>query len=92
MLDSLRPFLSRIIAPFITAALAFLAVRFGLNFGEDAAGHITEYTVVLLIWLAQLLNGPIHKWIDKWANPGDAASSHIAAAEKAHADSLKGPS
>lgn len=89
MLDTLRPFISRLIAPFITAALGFVAVRFGLVFGEDAGGHITEYTVVLLIGLAQLVNGAVHKAIDKKANPGDAASAHLAGAEKVEAEAIK---
>lgn len=89
MLDTLRPFISRLIAPFITAALGFLAVRFGLNFGEDAGGHITEYSVVLFIGLAQFINGAVHKAIDKKVNPGDAASATLASAEKVEAGMLK---
>lgn len=82
MLDALRPFLSRILAPIITALLGILAVKFGLDFGADAAGHITEYAVVIVVAVMQLANGVIHRGIDKQVNPVDAASAPLAAAGK----------
>lgn len=88
MLNTLRPFISRLISPLITAALAFLALK-GINLGDDAAVHLTEYAVVVLIAGMQLLNGALHKGIDKKVNPGDAASSHLAAVEKVAAEGLK---
>lgn len=88
MLSMLRPFLSRIISPFIASVVALLALK-GIDLGQDATGHLTEYAVVILIAGMQLLNGPIHKLIDKKVNPGDAASSHLAVVEKKQAEGLK---
>lgn len=82
MIDSLRPFLSRVLAPLITAALAWVAMHWGMDFGTDAAGHITEYAVVILVGLMQLVNGLIHRSIDKKVNPVDAASAPLAVAGK----------
>lgn len=84
MLSFLRPFLSRFISPFIASGLAILALK-GIDLGPDATSNITEYTVVAIIALMQLLNGPIHKLIDKKVNPGDAASAPLAAKEKVEA-------
>jgi ABC-type transport system involved in cytochrome bd biosynthesis fused ATPase/permease subunit len=86
MIDALRPFLSRILAPAITALLGILAVKFGLDFGADAAGHLTEYAVVIVVAVMQLANGLIHRSIDKKVNPADAASSQIAAIAKAESE------
>jgi 20S proteasome alpha/beta subunit len=85
MIDALRPFVSRLIAPFITALLAWAALH-GFDFGSDAAGHITEYAVVILVAGMQIVNGLIHKSIDKKVNPADAASSQIAAVAKAESE------
>lgn len=82
MIDALRPFLSRIIAPVITALLAWAAIHLGLNFGDDAAGHITEYAVVVLVAVMQFVNGMIHRGIDKKVNPVDAATVPLAVAGK----------
>lgn len=87
MLSFLRPFLSRFISPFIASGVAFLALK-GIDLGDAAPAHLTEYTVVFLIALMQLLNGPIHKLIDKKVNPGDAASAPLAAKEKVEAEVL----
>ena len=89
MIDSLRPFLSRIIAPLVTALLTYLAVHFGLNFGEDAAGHITETAVIAVIAGMQIVYGLVHRVVDKKVNPGDTASSHLAVEAKAAAEEAK---
>lgn len=88
MLDTLRPFISRLIAPFVTMGLTWLALH-GFDFGADATGHVTEYAVVAIVGLMQIINGVGHKTIDKKFNPGDAASSHLAGAEKVEAEAIK---
>lgn len=89
MLNALRPFLSRLIAPFITAFLGYLALKFGIDFGADAAGNFTEYAVVVILAVFTAVSGVMHRLIDKKVNPGDAASSHLAATEKVEATMLK---
>lgn len=88
MLNTLRPFISRLIAPFVTMGLAWLALH-GFDFGADASGHVTEYAVVAIVGLMQFVNGAVHKTIDKKVNPGDAASAHLAGAEKVEAQVIK---
>lgn len=86
MIDALRPFISRILAPFITAGLAWAAIHWGVNFGDDAAGHITEYAVVVLFAVFSAVNGVLHRTIDKTVNPVDAASAPIAVAGKVESE------
>lgn len=86
MLNALRPFLSRILAPIITAGLAWAAIHWGINFGDDAAGHITEYAVVVLLALFSAVNAVIHKTIDKKVNPVDAATAPLAVAGKVESE------
>ncbi|HXG69473.1 MAG TPA: hypothetical protein VNJ04_02550 [Gemmatimonadaceae bacterium] len=89
MLDALRPFFSRLIAPAITALLAILATKFGIDFGADAAQHLTAYATVIAFAVFTAVNGVFHRVIDKKVNPGDAASSHLAGAEKTESKQLK---
>lgn len=89
MLDALRPFISRMVAPAITALLAILATKFGLDFGADAAQHLTAYATVITFAIFTAFNGVFHRMIDKKVNPRDAASSHIAAEGPAESQALK---
>ena len=91
MIDSLRPFLSRVLGPLITGALTWMALHWGVDFGTDAAGHITEYAVVVLVAVMQLVNGLVHRTIDKKVNPVDAATTPLAAAGKAEEAAAKPP-
>jgi hypothetical protein len=88
-LDTLRPFASRIIAPAISILLAWLATKLGITFGADTEGHLTEFAVSIFLGVFLAVNGVIHKTLDKKLNPGDAASSHIAAQEKTESIVLK---
>lgn len=87
-MDALRPYISRILAPIITAFIMWLLNK-GIDLGPDAAAHLTEYGTVGLLAVFALLNGVIHKTIDKRLNPGDAASSHIAHEERKESTVLK---
>lgn len=72
MINSLRPYLSRLIAPFIAAVIVWLATK-GIDLPEDAAGHLTELAVIVLLAIFQIIYAVIHKTIDKKVNPQDAA-------------------
>lgn len=85
-MDVLRPYLSRIIAPIITFFLAWVAQKTGIVLDNEA---ITESTVLLLVPILFVVNGIIHKTLDKTFNPGDAASSHLAVSEKTESEDLK---
>lgn len=86
MIDALRPFLSRALAPFITMALTWMAVHWGVAPGPDAAGHVTETAVIIIVGGMQFVYGLLHRGIDKKVNPVDAASTPIAVAAKAESD------
>jgi uncharacterized protein YcbK (DUF882 family) len=88
MIDSLRPFLSRVLAPVITAFVMWL-LHLGIDLGPDASAHLTEYATVIAIALFSVLNGVIHRLIDKKVNPGDTASSHLAVEAKEAATEAK---
>lgn len=79
MIDSLRPFLSRLIAPFVAAGTGWLFHRTGIV--------VDDATVTSAIVLGAY--GIAHKVLDKKLNPGDTASSHLAVESKAEAYALK---
>lgn len=86
MLDSLRPYLSRIISALITSGLGYLATRFGMKLeSTDAvalAGSVGTFVTLVVFSV-------LHKLIDKKVNPADAASAHIAVDSKVRAATLK---
>lgn len=88
-MDALRPILSRVIAPFITMFIAWLTLKWGIDLGSDAAVKLTDGAVVLLMALFTALNGLIHKFIDKYLNPADAATVALAAEGKLNDRSAK---
>jgi hypothetical protein len=87
-MNFLRPFISRVIAPFIAAIIGFLASK-GLDLGEDATERLTEFSTWLVFALLLAANGVIHRLIDKKVNKGDAAVPELAVVENAEADRLK---
>jgi hypothetical protein len=89
ILDSLRPFLSRILAPLISAVFTWLAVHYGINFADDTREQVIEALVVVIIPLAQIVNGVAHRVIDKKINPADTASTHLAQEGKAEVAAIK---
>lgn len=88
-MEILRPYLSRIIAPIITYILAWLAGKTGIVFDSDATKTLTEGAILIIVPILLVVNGVIHKTLDKYFNPGDAASSHLAAAEKMEVEAIK---
>ena len=86
--NTLRPFLSRIIASLVTVLITWLLSK-GIDLGADAQGHLTEAGTALAIGGFTLIYGLIHRSIDKKVNPGDAASSHLAAVEKDQSAAIK---
>ena len=88
LMTMLRPFLSRILASLAATLITWLLAH-GIDLGKDAAGQLTEISTTLLIGVFSLIYGLVHKTADKSINPGDAASSHLATAEKAEATQIK---
>lgn len=88
-MDSLRPFLSRLLSPFVAAFAGYLAIHFGVNLDTDNQVVLVKALVEWIIPLMVAVNALVHRALDKWLNPGDAASSHVAKQEAAQASALK---
>lgn len=87
-MNTLAPFLGRIIAIIVGWAAAQLAVRFGFQVDSATQAQLVEHIVNIVVLLLGVY-AMSHKWLNKWINPGDAASSNITKVEKAQAERLK---
>lgn len=93
MLNALRPFLARIIASAVAGLAAWLAAHWTIELDADARQQITEAGLVLALavaqWIGTTVYGLVHRALSKRLNPGDAASSHLAAVEQRETAHLK---
>jgi hypothetical protein len=89
--NALRPFIAPAIAPFIGAFLAYLANRFGIQYTPEQQAQISEGVVTAILALfatAASLTGIAKVAMNRKLNPGNAASSGLAAREKHEANVL----
>jgi hypothetical protein len=86
MIDALRPYLARALAILV----AWLVAHFGLAMAIDNAEQqkLVSNIVDLVIEILGIY-AATHRLSSKIFNPGDAASSHLAAAEKVETLDLK---
>jgi hypothetical protein len=75
MIDTLRPFASRIIASIVAAFASYLAVHYGFTLSADTQAGLQAVGLGLF----GVIYSVVHKLMDKSVNQSDAASSHIAA-------------
>lgn len=68
----MREFISRIVAPLVAGLVTWLG-SVGLNLGPDFGAALTETAVILLTAVFTLIYGVVHRIVDKFANPADAA-------------------
>lgn len=87
-MNALTPYISRIIAAIVGWALLQLGARYGIIVSSETQAQIVEVISNAVLGFTLIYVGS-HKTLDKWFNPGDAASSHIAASEKILAKDLK---
>jgi uncharacterized membrane protein len=85
MIDFLRPFLSRIIAGWVAAFVAYLSTKFGVTLDAETQAGI----LAVLLGIFTTVYSIVHRVLDKKINPGDAASSHLAAKEQVEVAALK---
>lgn len=76
MPDIFRPYLSRILAPFIVWFVGLVAARFHFVVSEDQIHAFAELMVALM------LVGVTHKAIDSKINKHDVANIEVAKANK----------
>lgn len=81
--DTLRPFIAKFIAPFIGLAITYLNKRYGMEFNDNDAAQAIASLVDLVVF--SIATGVSAVTINKKVNPGNAASSHLAAVEKTEA-------
>lgn len=66
-MNTIRPLLSRILAPFVAVLVLWLAGRFGVELPADALTELLTYATLAAI------TGVSHKLMDRRINPLDAA-------------------
>lgn len=88
LLDRLRPYASRVIAAWVGAGAAYVETRFGVILDPDTKANLVVGAVAVYGTVYPI----IHRLLDKKWNPGDAASTHQAVAEKAEVAAIKAES
>jgi hypothetical protein len=86
--DAWRPFIAKFIAPLIGFCFTYLNKRFGIVFSDAETGQLLTSLVDLVVFA--ISTGVSAVGINKVVNPGNAASSHLAAVEKEEAKAIKG--
>jgi hypothetical protein len=87
-MNVLTPYISRIVAALVGWALLQLGARYGVIVSSETQAQIVEVISNAVLGFTMIYLGA-HKTLDKWINPGDAASSHLGASEKIVARNLK---
>lgn len=89
MFNSLRPFLSRVIAAAIAGLCTWLASHWAVDIDQDTRAQLVDAIVAFLIPVFTVIYAVLHRIFDKWINPADAAGSHLAALGVERARDLK---
>ncbi len=81
--NMLRPFMAAILGPGIIWLLAKLSALTGFTYTPEQIQLINDGVVLLII------TGVMKVLVNKKANPGNAASSHLAGQEKTESEQIK---
>ncbi len=86
--DSLRPYLTR----YLGIALAWLAgrlvVKYGITIPSEALQQFAE-AIVDVVGIMLTAYATTHKTGNKYVNPSDTASKHLAVAGKEHREAIR---
>ena len=88
-MNALRPFISYILAPFLTAIAGWLMVNFGIEITNQQIHDIAEKLATYVFPLLMMANGVIRTLINRKTNPANAATSHLAEEGVVKQDALK---
>jgi hypothetical protein len=91
--NTLRPFLSRLISPWIGALFAALAIKAGIAPDEVLVNRTAETIVDIILWVVPAIMsiaGVAKQFIDRKVNPADTASITLAERGKDEHRSLTG--
>lgn len=83
--DSLRPYLARLVAGWVATLAVYLETRYQIILDPNTKAALVTGAVGIFGTVYPI----VHRLIDKIVNPGDAASSHLASAEKAQVTAMK---
>jgi hypothetical protein len=78
MFATLRPVISRILAPWVAWGLAMLALKTGIVFDIGPATQDIIEVVLTLVASMMSISGITHKTVDAKLNPHDSASPVLA--------------
>jgi hypothetical protein len=85
--DAWRPFIAKFIAPLVGFAVTWLNKKFGIELGQDDQNQALVALVDFVVFA--ISTGLAGVGINKVVNPGNAASSHLAAVEKSEVEQIK---
>jgi hypothetical protein len=85
MPTALTPYISRISAALIALAVTWLAAK-GINLDAETQSNLKDLIETAIFVVVYAVS---HRTIDKKANPGDTASSHLAKVAKQEVRAMK---
>jgi hypothetical protein len=87
-MTSLAPFIGRVIAILIVWLVSHYAIKYGVTMDSTVQTQLSEQIVNIVIGMLSVY-AVSHKALNKYFNPGDTASSHLASSEKEQAERMK---
>lgn len=91
--DALRPFIAKLLGPIFGAIIGgfilWLKVRWGIHVDLDNAQVSALADQLVNLVIVMISTGISSVFVNKKVNPGNAASSHLAAEEKEESKLLK---
>ena len=85
-MDILKIVLGRIIAAILAGFFTWLASKYNIIFTDAEKAQITTGVISLALTIFMILYAIFHKTIDRWLNPGDAASKMLLRQESTEQD------
>lgn len=85
----MQVFISRIVAAWVAGLASWLLVKFGIGISVEDQANVVEHLVGIIIPVGMTCYAIVHKLLSKRTNPGDAASSTLAASEASETSVLK---
>lgn len=90
-MDFIQTWIGRVLAVWIAGLCTWLLVHFGVAVDTAQQKAFVEHLVGVIIPILLTIFSILHKLFDRHFNPGDAASTHIAAKESREAAQLRRP-